>query len=120
MFVFGFSFLGAFCYPEVGQGAAAVWSLRVLWSREMGVGVFRAEGHIAVKQRGEESLVEELWDITRKMRKEMGQKKGTRKVRSNPHLSGFLLKSCSAGWQMGSGEQDSQGGSQNMCGMGWG
>lgn len=62
----------------------------------MGAGVFRAEGHTAVQQGGEGSLVEELWDITRKVR-ETGQKKGTKRVRSNPHLCGFLLKSCSAG-----------------------
>lgn len=101
-------------------GATAVWFYQHLGCGGMlGPG---PQGLPCQEQGGEESLVEELPGHHQEDEKGDGswQKKGARKVRGNSHLSGFLLKSCLAGWQIWSGEQDSQEWSQNMCGMGWG
>lgn len=58
----------------------------------MDAGVFSAVDHTAVQQGGEESLVEELLGHHQEDEKGDGsrQKKGTMKVRSNPHLCGLF------------------------------
>lgn len=86
----------------------------------MGVGVFRAEGHSVVwfyqhlecggvlgpqgfpdkSREVKRALWRNCLDITRKMRKEMGPDRKKELVSGNPHFCGFLLKNCSAGWEM--------------------